>query len=74
MLFCCFVSLRALSFVLNIFFRERTHAAWQRRIRRGRAVPPHPEPREGCGGGATALEREMFVYPTRVFQMIKCLG
>ena len=28
-----------------------------------------PEPREGFGGGATALEREMFVYPTRMFQI-----
>ena len=29
----------------------------------------NPEPREGCGGGATALERETFVYPTRMFQI-----
>ena len=28
-----------------------------------------PEPREGCGGGATSLEREMLVYPTRMFQI-----
>ena len=28
-----------------------------------------PEPREGCGGGATALERETSVYPARMLQV-----
>ena len=29
----------------------------------------NPESREGCGGGATALVREVFVYPSRMFQI-----
>ena len=29
----------------------------------------NPEPREGCGRGATTLERETFVYPSRMFQI-----